>query len=103
MHIDLVGPLPPPKGYRYLSTIIDSFAHWPEAIPLPGMMAETVASVFVTTSVAWCGTRDDIAIIRSRKFKSAPFRNLLCVLRTTRPQTTAYHPQANELIEGFHR
>lgn len=31
VHIDLAGPLPPSKVYRYLLTIIDHFTRWPEA------------------------------------------------------------------------
>ena len=30
VHIDLVGPLPPSKGYTYMLTCIDQFTHWPE-------------------------------------------------------------------------
>ena len=34
VHIDLVGPLPPSRGFTYLLTCVDRYTRWPEAIPL---------------------------------------------------------------------
>jgi hypothetical protein len=34
IHVDLVGPLPPSKGFTHLFTIIDRTSRWPEAIPI---------------------------------------------------------------------
>jgi hypothetical protein len=34
IHVDLVGPLPPSKGFTYLFTIIDRTSRWPKAIPI---------------------------------------------------------------------
>ena len=35
VHLDLVGPLPPCKGFSYLLTCVDRFTHWPEAFSTP--------------------------------------------------------------------
>ena len=48
LHIDIFGPLPPTQGFRYLLAIIDRSTHWPEAIPLPDITAESVARALVT-------------------------------------------------------
>lgn len=48
VHMDLIGPLPVSKGYRYCVTFIDRFSRWPEAVPVQDMSASTVARVFST-------------------------------------------------------
>jgi hypothetical protein len=34
IHLDLVGPLPPSKGFTHLFTVMDRTSRWPEAIPI---------------------------------------------------------------------
>ena len=48
VHIDIVGPLPPSKGYAYLFTCIDRYTRWPEAIPMIDATAESCASAFLS-------------------------------------------------------
>ncbi|KMQ85927.1 pol polyprotein [Lasius niger] len=48
IHIDIVGPLPPSKEYKYLLTMINRFTRWPEAVPLQDCTANTVAEAFFT-------------------------------------------------------
>lgn len=47
VHIDIVGPLAPSRGRRYILTCVDRYTRWPEARPLPEILAETVAHAFV--------------------------------------------------------
>ena len=52
VHVDLVGPLPPSGGFRYLFTIIDRTTRWIEAIPLDKTTAANCALALVAGWVA---------------------------------------------------
>lgn len=103
VHIDLVGPLPICNGNRYLLTMIDRYSRWPEAVPLPDMQAETVAKAFCECWVARFGVPETITTDQGRQFESELFMELSRLLGALRIRTTAYHPEANGLIERFHR
>ena len=103
IHLDLVGPLPHSNGYTYLLTVIDRFTRWPEAFPLTDIRAETVARTFLQGWIARFGTPTTITTDRGSQFESGLWNDLMAMLGCKRLRTTAYHPQANGLIERFHR
>lgn len=103
VHIDLVGPLPPSNGYTYVLTCVDRFTRWPVAVPIRDITAETVAQAFVEGWISVFGAPDRLTTDRGRQFESSLFAELTNLLGTTRVRTTSYHPQANGLVERFHR
>ncbi|KXJ80312.1 hypothetical protein RP20_CCG025689 [Aedes albopictus] len=103
VHIDLVGPLPPSRGCRYLLTMIDRFTRWPEAVPLENMTASSVAEALCSTWIARFGTPESITSDQGRQFESELFAELNRILGTNHIRTTAYHPEANGMVERFHR
>ena len=74
LHVNLVGPLPQSKGHSYVSTMVDRWSRWPEAIPVPD---------------------------RGAQFTSSLWREMGKTLSIKNINTTAYHPQSNGLVERF--
>ena len=103
VHVDIVGPLPPSRGFTYLLTCVDRFTCWPEEIPIGNITAETVAEAFVSGWIAIFGTPSTITTDRGRQFESALWSQLTRLLGSKRIHTTSYHPIANGLVERFHR
>ena len=103
VHVDLVGPLLPDRGFRYLLTAIDRTTRWPEAIPLTDITSETVIQAFLDNWVARYGVPVTVTSDRGRQFTSEAWKKVLGNLGITASSTTAYHPQANGLVERFHR
>lgn len=103
VHIDLVGPLPPSAGYKYCLTAIDRYTRWPEVTPIENITAETVAKAFYETWITRFGCPETITTDQGRQFTSQIFKALSELCGAQLRHTTAYHPQANGMVERLHR
>lgn len=103
IHVDLVGPLPSSNGNKYLLTCVDRFTRWPEAWPLDNMSTHAVAVTLVSQWFARFGVPDIITTDQGRQFESELFRHLSSSCGIQHIRTSPYHPQANGMVERFHR
>ena len=104
VHVDLVGPLPASRdGSTYLLTMIDRSTRWPEAVPLSRIDVDTVLEAFITTWVARFGVPARITTDRGTQFTSGTWGEWCREQGVQHITTTAYHPQANGMVERIHR
>lgn len=103
IHIDIVGPLLPSQGFTHLLTIVDRFTRWPEAIPLTDTTSATCAKALISHWIARFGVPLDMVSDRGSQFTANLWNSVAQSLGTQLHRTTAYHPQANGLVERFHR
>ena len=103
VNVDLVGPFPPSKGFTHLLTVVDRVTRWPEAIPLASTNTIDVAEAFLSGWITRYGLPSDVSSDRGPQFTSLLWQDLSDLLGTKLHHTTAYHPQANGLVERFHR
>ncbi|XP_033222559.1 uncharacterized protein LOC117176428 [Belonocnema kinseyi] len=103
VHIDLVGPLPSSRGYKYRLTCIDRFSRWPEAFPVDDIQAPTIARTLIAGWIARFGTPLRITTDQGKPFESQLFSELNHLLGTRDLRTTTYHPASNRLVERIHR
>ena len=103
VHLDIVGPLPSSNGKTHVLTLIDRFTRWPEAVAITSTTAPSIAKHFVDTWVTRYGCPDTITTDQGTNFTSELFAELTRLLGIHHITTTMYHPQANSIVERFHR
>ena len=65
--------------------------------------ADSCASALLTGWISRFGVPTTITTDQGQQFESALWHSLMNLLGTTRFYITTYHPQANGLVERFHR
>ena len=103
VHVDLVAPLPPSHGFTYLLTCVDRSTRWPEAFPLAGISATECASALFHGWISGLRVPAIIKSDRGAQFTSSLWSAICSLLGIIHNKTTAFHPQANGMVERFHR
>ena len=103
VHVDIVGPFTPDRGFTHLLTIVDRTTRWPEAVPIASTTAEAVIQAFLDVWVSRFGIPETVTTDRGRQFTSEAWQGCMSRLGINVSLTTSYHPQSNGLVERFHR
>ena len=102
VNIDLVT-LPVSNGFKYLLTIVDRFTRWPVAVPIVDSTTQSVVDAFAFGWVQNFGVPHTVTSDRGAQFLSSIFQQLASIWGIRTITTTPYHPEANGLVERFHR
>jgi len=103
IHVDLVGPLLNSNGFTHIFTMIDRTSRWMEAVPLVQTTAAACAKVLLSHWISRFGVPQILTSDRGSQFTSNVWFELCRMLNIRHRQTTAYHPEANGLVERLHR
>ena len=103
VHLDIIGQLPTSENCRYCLTMIDRATRWIEAVPIPDITVETVTNAFISVWIARFGCPTVATTDQGRQFEAELFHEFSKAFGFKRIRTTAYHPQANGLMENLHR
>ena len=103
IHVDIVGPLPPSQGFKYLFTMIDRSTRWPEAVPMSDATTESCVNALITHWIAKFGLPDLVTSDRGTVFTSNLWKSITDALGLRTQTTTSYNPEANGMVERFHR
>ena len=104
LYIDLVGPLrPSAKGNTNILTCICAFTRWPIAIPLPNKRTKTIADALYNHVFLQFGTIEHVHSDKEHVFENEELKTALLEFNCKYSCTTGYNPQANGMIERFHR
>ena len=102
VHADITM-MPESEGHSYLLTLIDRFSRWPAAVPLKDISTESVVNAFAHGWISSFGIPETITTDRGSQFTSAMWTQLMNTWGIQHKTTTAYHPEANGLVERLHR
>ena len=102
IHADLVT-MPASNGFTHLLTIVDRHSRWPAAIPIKDITADTVIDALNHGWIAQYGVPEVITTDRGSQFTSHIWNQLLQHWGIKHKPTTAYHPEANGMVERLHR
>ncbi|KAK3893046.1 hypothetical protein Pcinc_003124 [Petrolisthes cinctipes] len=103
IHVDVVCPLPPSEGHRYLFTIIDRSTRWPEAIPMTNATSAFCTAALLSRWISRFSIPEHITSDRGTTFTSQLWTSLGQLIGATVHHTTACNPKANGIVERFHR
>jgi hypothetical protein len=98
--MDILGPFPTSQaGNRYIIVAVDYVTKWAEAAALPIAGAQQVADFFLNEVLLRHGAPRKLTTDQGKCFTAKMMQKVVRAMETNHQTTTAYHPQANGLVE----
>ena len=102
--IDVSGPYPTSlSGNKYIVSFIDLFSGYPEAFATPNKEAETIAHLIIDEICTRYSCPLEILSDNGSENVNKVVKETLTALNINHVTTSFYRPQANGLIERYHR
>src|ERR1043165_4655309 len=100
--IDFVGPLPETEqGNKYIITAIDYFTRWPEVRAVPAATSKKATKFIYEELICRHGIINILHSDQGTHFVNEVIFDLTKCFDIKHHKITAYHPQANGLVERF--
>ena len=101
--VDIVGPLPPSQGYKYLLTAICRTSRYLQAIPLREATSAEAASGFLHHWVAHFGLPGLVTSDNGASFLSNVWKGMMDKLHIDVQYSALYRPESIGMLERQHR
>ena len=103
MVMDLVGPLTPSRGYKYILTITDAFTRYTELIAIPDKKTTTIAKELLDQWILRHGFYKQVVSDHGGEFVSEVMDELNRLLRLKHHVISPYSPHVNGQVERVHQ
>ena len=90
-------------GNRYVISLVDYLTKWVESFPSDNQTSETIVRLLVDHVIYRHGVPEMLISDRGANLLSTLMKEVSEVMGMRKINTTAYHPQADVLVENFNR
>ena len=103
IHMDLVGPLTPSQGCKYIFTITDAFTRYTELVAIPNKETITVAKALLDQWILRHGFYEQVVSDHGGEFVSDVMEDLNQILNMRHHVISPYSPHINGQVESVHK
>ena len=91
------------NGNRYVISFVDYLTKWVELFPSDNQTSETIVKLLIDRVICCHGVPEALISDRGPNLLSTLMQEVCEVTGMQKLNTTAYHPQADGLVENFNR
>ena len=101
--VDFKGPINTSDPNKYILVFIDYFTRWAITIPTSSTTSEVIANALIEHVITKFGAPKKLLSDRGTNFLSNLMQEVYKWFSIKKLNTTAYHPEANGLVERFNQ